>query len=108
MNLADFKALVQGATQVTITHYPSITEQPSTSRRAVTAIDAKGIHTRLQQPPHKAVWVDWPSQRSTSHRIDGRSLTWIGNSGTPLFTYRFPLSAEEALERAHEQNAKNC
>ncbi|WP_411087861.1 hypothetical protein [Streptomyces sp. 061-3] len=108
MSLADFKALVQGATQVTITHYPALTEQPSTSRRVVTAVDAKGIHSRLSWPPHKAVFVDWPRERSTAYHLAGRSLTWLTKDGTPLFTYRFPLSADEALDQAHEENAKNC
>ncbi|MET9360453.1 hypothetical protein ABZX93_06045 [Streptomyces sp. NPDC006632] len=97
MKLKDFKALVQDAQQVTITHYPINSTQPVTSRRTVTDVTARGVHTLLSWAPHPPSFVDWPSGRGIGHRIEGRTLTWTGKNGKPLFSYHFPLSLEEAL-----------
>lgn len=97
MKLKDFKALVQGAEQVTITHYPINSTQPLTSRRVVTSVTASGVHTLLSWSPNAPTFVDWPSGRGIGHRIEGRTLTWTGKNGNPLFSYNFPLSVEEAL-----------
>lgn len=96
MNLKDFKALVQGAEQVTNTHYPIYSTQPVTSRRVVTSVTASGVHTLLSWTPRAHLRYGL-SGRGIGHRIEGRTLTWTGKNGNPLFSYNFPLSVEEAL-----------
>ncbi|WP_030894337.1 hypothetical protein [Streptomyces sp. NRRL F-5053] len=97
MSLAKFKKMVADADQVTVTHY-LINRRPVTSGRKVISVDDQGIRTLLPESEGVEIVIDWPSPRGASHTIDGRSLTWIGSKGRPLFTYHFPLPLDEAWD----------
>jgi hypothetical protein len=99
--LAEFKDMVGEHTQVTM-----IPQDRSIQQRAVTAITPRGIHTRLPWGSQPEVFIDWPTHwKSRSYEITGTTLTWL-NNGYRQFSYTFPLTREQALAAAYDEDGR--
>lgn len=104
MDLTEFKKMVAGHTQVTVTSYPHTTP-PHVLHKTVDGIDEQGIRTTVRFPwmaPCRSR-IEWPRKCSPlGYEINGTSLTWTTH-GKADFTYAFPLTVEQALAAAYDE-----
>lgn len=102
MSIVDFKVMVCGHTQVTVTTHAG---SAVPDRRVLKKLTPRGIHTLLQ-PSNASSFQDWPFKREPyGFLIEDTALTWL-HHGRKHITFTFPYTVEQALAAAYDEDGR--